>query len=110
MADEVRVRPTGETTQIVGWLFLAISLVLIFAGWASGTQTYGLDYLRGIAANSVVASSAAGSIPRSLEQKLWLAAAGGAFCLFLVFWSVGTLVRAISFLPGREITIAPTGL
>lgn len=35
------------------------------------------------------------------RQWIFQVGAGSFFSLFLVFWSVGYIVRAISFLPGR---------
>lgn len=96
-------RPTGEVTQIVGWLFLGVCVALLFAGWASGTEAYGLGYLGGANTNPAPSASPVGGFARSTQQKLWFAAAGGAFSMFLVFWSVGTIVHAISFLPGGDL-------
>ena len=102
MANEMKARPTGEITLVIGWLFLAGSCVLFFAGWATGTQAYGVDYLHAAVGHSEPAALPLGHVSRSFEQKMWLAAAAAAFSLYLVFWSVGTIVRAISFLPARE--------
>jgi hypothetical protein len=73
-------RPTGETPILIAWvcLFMAATAFLI---------------------------SLAGS-GESLDSYLVIwglrVAAGALFSLFLILWSVGYVVRAMSFLPGVE--------
>jgi hypothetical protein len=41
-------------------------------------------------------------LQRATTAWLWGVGAATLFSLFLVFWSVGYVVRAISFLPGKD--------
>jgi hypothetical protein len=66
-------RPTGEAPMQIGWLCLAASLVTALLGMSRDSfGSWGLMLL-----------------------------AAAFFQLFLVFWGVGYVVRAISFLPER---------
>ena len=71
-ATEYPARPTGTVPMVIGWICFGLAVV------------FGLLAMAGAAAwNFAVAAS-------------------GFFSLFLVLWSVGYVVRAISFLPDRS--------
>ena len=69
-------RPNGNIPIQLSWIFLIISVGLFL--WSL------VEY------DNIVMS--------------WLMqiSSGGFFSLFLILWSVGYIVRAISFLPGRD--------
>ena len=68
-------RPDGSLPMLFGWIALGASVLFEIL--------------------AVSADEVAGAWAATL-------AAGGFFSLFLVLWGVGYIVRAISFLPGRE--------
>lgn len=76
-------RPNGAVPMAIGWVCLALSLLCLLIA-SSGPSNYGGGY-------SV--SEAADAAARSF---LGMAAASGFFSMFLIFWSVGYIVRAIS--------------
>lgn len=71
----LKERPDGSKVMALGWLFFIGSIVALFV--ALNTINTNLKFL-----SQVLAS--------------------GFFSLFLFLWSVGYIVRAISFLPGRD--------
>jgi hypothetical protein len=88
-------RPDGRTPMTVGWVCLAVSLVLVAISLtiktdiAEGSRFAILSRLDG----------AADKLRNILNLRV---AAGAFFSLFLVLWGVGYIVRAISFLPGKD--------
>ncbi len=68
-----------------------------------GPKPYELDYLSATAGNPYQSASTVATIAaKSAQQFMVQVAAGGLFSIFMFFWSVGYVVRAISFLPGKN--------
>ena len=88
-------RPNGTLPMTIGWICFAIAALLSLAAlsqrpvhWQTGPY----------ASPSAIAAGA----ERLANAAFLQFAAGGFFSLFLVLWSVGYIVNAISFLPGKE--------
>jgi hypothetical protein len=82
-------RPNGGAPMAIGWTCLALSILCLLIA-VSGPSSYGGGY------------SMSGAADAAARSFLGMAAASGLFSMFLIFWSVGYIVRAISFLPGKE--------
>ena len=89
-------RPDGGTPMIVGWVCLAASLIFTIVAFNQGPESWQVS-----AAEYGSSSALSGLADAYGRQWAFQLAAGGFFTLFLVFWSVGYVVRAISFLPGK---------
>jgi hypothetical protein len=96
---EAGKRPSGQVPIAVGWTCCVVAVVLLLlALWQSperwGASTLGDQYtLSGVNRDLINAYA---------RQWLYQVAAGAFFSMFMVFWSVGYIVRAISFLPSGE--------
>jgi hypothetical protein len=84
-------RPTGMMPMAVGWTCLGFSVLLLLLSLGSGPESYALR----LGMMDEVAAAYA-------RQFLMQVSAGALFSLFLVFWSVGYIVRALSYLPGKD--------
>ena len=78
--------------MVVGWVCLAGSLLAIFISFGVGPESWELSSTYG-------AGRAAEKLANQFQLQI---IAGALFSLFLVFWSVGYIVKAISFLPGKS--------
>lgn len=89
--------------MVVGWVCLAVAAITLLLGIGAGPETYEISYARAMADNPYASETlmrrAADGYAR---QWSYFMAAGGSFSLFLVFWGVGYIARAISFLPGTD--------
>lgn len=89
MADqEIRAerRPTGDATIMASWLLLIVATMLLLIGiiLPETSQPYSFEPAE----------------PNIWKWRIiWLGAA--LFSIGVLLWSVGTIVRAISFLPGK---------
>lgn len=92
-------RPTGRLPIIVGWICFGIAVVLVFISFAQAPQSWERD----LAANPYASADLVARVAQGYARQ-WLLrlVGGGFFSLFLIFWSVGYIVRAISFLPGKD--------
>lgn len=89
-------RPDGGTPMMLGWLCLMIALILAAVAYSQGPESWQIS-----AAGYGSTSALSGLAEAHGRQWTFQLASGGFFSLFLVFWSVGYIVRAISFLPGN---------
>jgi hypothetical protein len=73
-------RPDGTITLIIAWVIFALTAICVFVGlrYESNDPT---DWI---------------------GQVTLLLIGGSLFQLFLVLWGVGSIVNAISFLPGKD--------
>lgn len=77
-----------------GWVCLAISVLLFMIALVPSSATASYS---GFSTDDFTQSTA-----EAARQWIFQVGAGSFFSLFLVFWSVGYIARAISFLPGRS--------
>lgn len=97
--EQASERPDGSKPIALGWLSLVAALILLLLSMGMGPS----DTQAHLAKWSSYGSEYAGTVAAAYaKQFLMQIAAGGFFSLFLVLWSVGYVVRAISFLPGRN--------
>lgn len=87
--EAISDRPNGTVPMAIGWTCLALSILSLLIA-TSGPSSSGGAY------------SMSGAADAAARSFLGMAAASGLFSMFLIFWSVGYIVRAISFLPGRD--------
>ena len=88
-------RPDGGTPMLIAWCCFCLGILAIFISMTIKVESW------------EVGPYASTSGLQSASQKLnaiflLQIAAGGLFSLFLMLWSVGYIVRAISFLPGKQ--------
>ncbi|HEX8256284.1 MAG TPA: hypothetical protein VF589_01515 [Allosphingosinicella sp.] len=77
-------RPDGSTSLAIAWILFAASLLFALVAYSMDVTTYsGID---------------PGKV--ALQFALWVLA-GALFQLWLVLWAVGSIVRALWFLPGE---------
>jgi hypothetical protein len=84
--------------MLVGWIFLVLAILLVLLS-LSGPDRTDIMLATGPYPSAEAAQRVGSAIAR---QWMFQLAAGGAFSLFLILWSVGYIVKAISFLPGKE--------
>jgi hypothetical protein len=82
-----------------GWCCLALALLLFFLSFNAGPTASQISLATNPYAGSYAASDLANAYARVFLMQV---AGGGFFSLFLILWSVGYIVRAISFLPGKD--------
>lgn len=91
--SHVRVdRPDGSTPMMLGWAALVASLLLFLVSLVSGPAAYEMGPY----------GSASSVADKLATQWLMQLGSGALFSLFLILWSVGYIVRAISFLPASD--------
>ena len=79
-------RPSGEGVKTSGIIFVVLGVGFVLAGtMTNATSSAQLDPIAAI---------------MTKFGMIWLG--GGLFQLGLIFWAVGYIVQAISFLPGRD--------
>jgi hypothetical protein len=94
MHAKKKIRPDGSTPLGLSWLCLVLSIVMF--ALSSGTSPE--PWEAGQYASPTTIASAA---DRVATITMMQSAAAALFALFLVLWSVGSIVSAISFLPGE---------
>lgn len=100
-------RPTGVAPMRIGYLFLVVAGILfLMSATQEGLKSYEVDYIRAIENNPYrgtqytdLLTKQAAAAGRSFMLQV---GAGAAFSMFLLLWSVGYIVKAISFLPGKH--------
>ena len=99
--DELLVRPHGGMLMTIGALLLFAGAIALVVGlFASEIETPGSpgigDYLA--------------AIPPTYNSWKWPATwlGAGALNLGLLLWVIGHIVRAVFFLPGRDVTAGET--
>ncbi len=99
----VAQRPTGDIPMIIGWISFAIGMILLFISLGQGPESWEISAATNLAGNPYVSPETFARVAEAYARQWNLQiAAGGFFTLFLVLCSVGYIVRAISFLPGKE--------
>jgi hypothetical protein len=99
----VAERPTGSAPMIVGWVCFAIGITLLFMSLGQGPKSWDVSMATNLAGNPYAPPETFSRVAEAYARQWhFQVAAGGFFSLFLILWSVGYIVRAISFLPGRE--------
>ena len=92
-------RPTGTVPLIVGWVCLAAAIIALMVSLGSGPASWERELATNPYASADLIARTATGYARQWQLQM---VAGGFFSLFLIFWGVGYIVRAISFLPGKE--------
>lgn len=95
-------RPTGIPPMVVGWLCFAAAAILMLMSLGAGPEPYEVSYATNLSGNPYASPDIIGRVSEGYARQWQLQLASGAFfSLFLAFWSVGYIVHAISFLPGK---------
>jgi hypothetical protein len=97
--DEVKLsRPDGFFPMLTGWLFLGACAVFMLLAVAEAPSPSAIALAT---SDGSLGAEYTAEVASSYAWQFWYqVAAGACFSLFLVFWSVGYIVRALSFLTG----------
>lgn len=96
-------RPTGQIPMVIGWICFALSIILIFVSFGQGPESWEVSSAKSLAGNPYAPPDTFSRVTEAYaRQWLFQVAAGGFFSLFLVLWSVGYVVKAVSFLPAAD--------
>jgi hypothetical protein len=96
-------RPTGQVPMIIGWICFAIGIFLVLLSFGQGPEAWEVSMATKLAGNPYAPPDTFSRVAEAYaRQWYYQIAAGGFFSLFLILWSVGYIVRAISFLPGKQ--------
>jgi hypothetical protein len=103
LQPRVDARPTGAAPMVVGWLCLAASAILMLISFTVGPSPYDVSYATGLSGNPYASQDIIARVSEGYARQWQFQLASGAFfSLFIAFWSVGYIVHAISFLPGKN--------
>ena len=96
-------RPSGLIPMIIGWVCFAIGVILVFISFGQAPDAWEVSMASNLAGNPYAPPETFSRVAEAYARQWYFqVAAGGFFSLFLILWSVGYIVRAISFLPGKE--------
>ena len=89
-----RARPNGTAPIYVGWACFIIAIIFVLLAIASQPESWEVGPY-------TTDTALASGVEKLARAWLYQMIAAAFFSLFLVLWSVGSIVRAIAHLPGK---------